>query len=89
MRGRPFQVLAVNVADGEPCVRQFLTETPLQLPVLLDRDGDTQRAWELRGLPATFVLDGDGVIWYRYLGELDWAQPAVVRTVETLLLSAR
>jgi thiol-disulfide isomerase/thioredoxin len=89
MRGRQFEVLAVNVAEGEPRVKGFLAEVPLRLPVLLDRDGDTQRAWKVRGLPATFLLDREGAIRYWYLGELDWAQPDILRTVESLLSGTR
>jgi hypothetical protein len=85
MRGRRFEAVAVNVAEGESRVRRFLNEVPLRLPVLLDRDRETQRAWKVRGLPATFLLDREGVIRFWYLGELDWAQPAVLRTVESLL----
>jgi len=89
MRGRRFEVLTVNVAEGEPRVKSFLAEVPLRLPVLLDRNGDTQRAWKVRGLPATFLLDREGVIRFWYLGELNWAQPAILRTVETLLSETR
>ena len=89
LRGRPFEVLAVNVAEGESRVRRFLAEVPLRSPVLLDRNGDTQRAWKVRGLPATFLLDREGAIRFWYLGELDWAQPKVLRTIEPLLPPAR
>jgi len=85
MRGRRFEAVAVNVAEGESRVRRFLHEVPLRLPFLLDADGKTQRAWKVRGLPATFLVDRKGVIRYWYLGELDWAQPAILRAVESLL----
>jgi thiol-disulfide isomerase/thioredoxin len=88
LRGRPFEVLAVNVAEGESRVKRFLTAVPLGVPVLLDPQGDTQRAWKVRGLPATFLLDREGAIRFWYLGELNWAQPKILRTVETLLSSA-
>jgi thiol-disulfide isomerase/thioredoxin len=89
LRGRPVEVLAVNVAEGESRVKRYLTEVPLRLPVLLDRNGDAQRAWKIRGLPATFLLGPDGSIRSWYLGELDWAQPTILRTVESLLPPAR
>jgi len=89
LRGRPFEILAVNVAEAESRVRRFLTDVPLRLPILLDRDGNAQRAWGVRGLPATFLLDPEGAIRYWYLGELDWAQPQILRTVESLLPAAR
>ena len=89
LRGRPFEVLAVNVNEGDSRVKRFLAEVPLRLPVLLDRNGDAQRAWRVRGLPATFLLDPEGSIRFWYLGELDWAQPKILRTVESLLPAAR
>jgi thiol-disulfide isomerase/thioredoxin len=89
LRDKPVQVLAVNVNEGESRVRRFLTEVLLHLPVLLDRNGEAQRAWRVRGLPATFLLDQDGAIRYWFLGELDWSQPAIIRTVESLLSPPR
>lgn len=89
LRGRPFEVLAVNVAEGESRVKRFLADVPLRIPVLLDRNGDAQRAWRVRGLPATFFLDPEGSIRYWYLGEADWAQPTILRTVEALLSPVR
>ncbi|OGB93003.1 MAG: hypothetical protein A2Z31_07785 [candidate division NC10 bacterium RBG_16_65_8] len=89
LRGRSFEVLAVNVNEGESRVKRFLAEVPLGIPVFLDRNGDAQRAWKVRGLPATFLLDREGAIRFWYLGELDWARPAIVRTVESLLPAAR
>ena len=88
LRGRPFEVLAVNVNEGQSRVSRFLAEVPLRFPVLLDRNGDAQRAWRVRGLPATFLLDPDGLIRYWYLGELDWARAEIVVTIESLLASA-
>jgi len=89
LRGRPFEVLAVNVAEGDSRVKRFLADVPLRLPVLLDRNGEAQRAWRVRGLPATFLLASDGAIRFWYLGELDWAQPKILRTVESLLFPTR
>ena len=89
LRGRPLEVLTINVAEGEPRVKRFRNEFPLRLPILLDPNGEAQRAWSVRGLPATFVLDGAGAIRSWSLGELDWAQPKILRTIEALLPSTR
>ena len=89
LRGRPIEVLTVNVAEGETRVKRFLADIALRLPVLLDRNAETQRAWKVRGLPATFILDGEGAIRFWYLGELDWSQPHIVRTVESVAPATR
>ncbi len=85
LRDLPIEFVTVNGAEGENRVKQFVSKMPLRLPVLLDRDSEAQHAWKVLGLPATFVLDADGTIRYWYLGELDWSQPNVRHTIESVL----
>jgi thiol-disulfide isomerase/thioredoxin len=87
LEGRPFAVLAVNLAEPEARVRSFLSTLPLGFPVLLDRDGAASRAWRARLLPATFVVGPDARLRYSYVGALDWSAPAVRDAVLGLLQS--
>jgi thiol-disulfide isomerase/thioredoxin len=77
LEGRPFAVLAVNLAEPESRIHKFLEAVPLRFPVLLDRDTRTTRAWQAKLLPATYIVGPDGAIRYRHLGELDWSKPEV------------
>lgn len=81
----PFLVLAVNVGEVEARVREFLKESPVKFPVLLDRDSAAQNDWEVRGLPTTFVLDPQGRIRYSFVGERDWSDDEVKSAVRALL----
>lgn len=85
MTGKPFVVLAVNLGEPEPRVRQFLQSVPLGFPVLLDADMAAAKAWKVRQLPASFVVGPDGRIRYSYIGDLDWSREAVRKTVAELL----
>jgi thiol-disulfide isomerase/thioredoxin len=85
LEGRPFAVLAVNLAEPEPRIRRFLDAVPLRFPILLDRDGQTARAWQAKLLPVTYIVGPDGVIRYRYLGELDWSRPDIRNTIAALM----
>ncbi len=71
--GQPFAVLAVNLGEPVSRIEKFMAQVPLDFPVLLDRDTSTARAWKARFLPATYLVDGEGRIWYAHYGELDWA----------------
>jgi len=77
LEGRPFAVLAVNLAEPESRIRKFLEVMPLRFPVLLDRDAGTTRAWQAKYLPATYIVGPDGRVRYSRLGELDWSTPEV------------
>ena len=50
-------VVAIAVADADPRVRQFFARSPVDFPVLLDRDRAVAKAWEISTLPATYILD--------------------------------
>ena len=85
LAGRPFAVLAVNLRESPQKVADFLKRLPLGFPVLLDRDGDVAKAWRVRMLPASFLVDTEGRIRYSLVGDTDWADEAVVDTIKQLL----
>jgi thiol-disulfide isomerase/thioredoxin len=85
LEGRPFAVLAVNLAEPEDRIQKFLDAVPLGFPVLLDRDARATRAWQARALPTTYIVAPDGTVRYRHLGELDWSKPEVRRFVTGLM----
>lgn len=63
-RERGLQVLAVNstVQDTAAHAEAFANELGLNMPVLLDTDGAVTRAYMVRALPNTFIIDRKGVI---------------------------
>jgi peroxiredoxin len=85
MEGRPFQVLAVNLAEPLSRIERFLGTLPLGFPLLRDRDGAVAKAWRARVLPASFLIGRDGRIRYVAYGELDWTSAPVRARVEELL----
>jgi thiol-disulfide isomerase/thioredoxin len=85
MRGRPFVVLAVNVAEAQRRVARSAQEMALESPVLLDADGATFTAWGGKGLPTTFLIDRDGRMRYLGLGPIEWDGAEAVAAVEGLL----
>jgi peroxiredoxin len=50
-------VLAIAVADADRSVQRFFAATPVDFPILLDRDRAVAKAWNVATLPTTFVLD--------------------------------
>jgi peroxiredoxin len=85
MEGKPFQVLAVNLAEPVSRIEKFIGMMPLNFPLLRDRDGEVAKAWKARLLPASFLIGRDGRIKYVAYGELDWTSAPVRARVEELL----
>jgi thiol-disulfide isomerase/thioredoxin len=77
-------VLTVNYGESAEKVQQFVREVPIDLPVLLDRDMEAAKAWQVRVLPTSFVLGQDGQIRYSVVGLLDWGDAQVVKLIAAL-----
>lgn len=59
-----FMVLGLNATyqDDFPAVLDFVKDQGLSFPILLDRDGEVSRLYELRSLPTSFLIDRNGEI---------------------------
>lgn len=60
--------LAVNFQEVDVQVQRFVDEFSLTFPVVMDRDGDVRRHYQVLGLPATFFIDRDGILRSQNLG---------------------
>ena len=85
LAGKPFEVLAVNLMESEEKIAAFREAELIDLPVLMDRDGAAARRWNVRMLPASFVIDRQGVIRYQLVGEANWTGPNVAPVIERLI----
>jgi thiol-disulfide isomerase/thioredoxin len=85
MQGKPFVILAVDMAEPEQDIRAFLKKFKVDFTVLLDKDGKALQAWKIFAFPTSFVLGPDGKIRYALPGALEWDAPDVIEKIEALL----
>jgi len=85
LAGKPFTVLLVNHGEARVRVGDFVKRELLALSVLLDPNQDASRAWRVRVLPSSFLVGADGRVRYTVVGEMDWASPESVETIQALL----
>ena len=85
-KGKGFEVLAINIEpDAKEEIRDFMTELRLTFPVLLDSDMKVTRTYRLIGLPASILIDRQGIIRSRQIGYHDWTDKESRKLVESLL----
>ena len=71
----PPVVIAINVKEPKGRVTAFLNKASLNLPVVLDEQGELARQWGVRIYPTTVLIGPDGQARWRVVGDLDWAGP--------------
>jgi thiol-disulfide isomerase/thioredoxin len=80
----PFTVLAVNHGESAARIGAFLEGLGVRFTVLRDPNQEAARAWRVRVLPVTFLLDPEGRVRHHVVGEVDWAADEVVALVRSL-----
>ena len=67
-------ILAVNVRESESKIVEFAAEVGLELPIVLDPDGEVSDLFSARGLPTTVFVDPQGNLTATWQGVLDRAK---------------
>ena len=67
-----FTTIAVNDGDPEDAVEAFVRDYGLSFPIWLDPTYKaTDEAFKTRNLPSSFVIDREGNVRLRWVGEID------------------
>ncbi len=62
-------ILAVNVMQSPETVQRFAEELGFSYEIALDRQGEVMRRYQVMGLPVTFIIDRQGIVRSRIIGE--------------------
>ena len=83
-----FEILAVSVdaplgqfdAVGNPGgnIGAFADSLSLTFPILHDPEGRIQRTYQTTGVPESFIVGKDGVIYRKLIGPTEWDRPEYV-----------
>lgn len=63
-----FNVLTINSMEERSIVKNFISRGGYTAPVLLDKEGAAAQAYGIQTLPASFFIDGEGIIRDMYIG---------------------
>jgi peroxiredoxin len=79
-------IVAVSVDAGDvDVVREFVEEFQLTFDILHDPSGDIETTYQTTGLPETFIIDQHGVIVKKYIGAVEWDEPAQQAMIRRLI----
>ena len=82
---QPFEILGVNVAEPPNRLKRFFKRLPIDFPVLYDRESEAFHAWNVKGLPTSFVIDREGEVRYQVRGAMEWDDAETIGIIKSLL----
>ncbi|MFN0054285.1 MAG: redoxin domain-containing protein [Planctomycetales bacterium] len=74
---RGLTVIGVHTPETEgekdiDAVRKSAEEKELKYPIVIDNDAAIWKAWGNQWWPCTYLIDKQGIVRYRWDGELNW-----------------
>ena len=70
LHGQPFRLYSVDLQEDAAAIQQFEQQYGLNLYAVMDEDGTATRAYGVRALPSTFLIDQHGTLHLQRLGPL-------------------
>ena len=86
-KGEPFMVLAPDQFESFDLVFSFtgqLDPSPT-FPILLDEKSIASKAWKVKGLPTSFIVDKQGRVAYRAVGGREFDHPEIEKIIRALI----
>ena len=80
-------ILAVDVGEDEAAVANFLNtfDPEPTFPIVLDKTSAVLKAWPVKAMPTTFLIDPQGRLAYQAIGELEFDSAASIRVMTELM----
>ena len=82
---RGFELVAISVDDSAEPVAEFRDRLGLTFPIGLDPEKEAAQRYQSLRFPESFLIDREGVLVARYIGERDWDAPEYAGRIARLL----
>lgn len=83
--GKAFDLISINYAEDLSSIKRFMKKVNVEFQVLLDKDGELAKQWNVITYPSTFIIDKNGHIIYGVNAAIEWDSSEVVEKIEQLL----
>ncbi|MBU0729345.1 MAG: TlpA family protein disulfide reductase [Proteobacteria bacterium] len=85
LEGKPFKMITILANDDPKVADKFLQKLGVNLPVLIDEDDSTIKAYGVTSVPESFIIDTQGVLRSRMIGGRNWDSPVMRKMLQELM----
>jgi peroxiredoxin len=75
----------ISSKEKPQTIKQFMEKKSLNMPVLIDKTGNTERLFGVWVHPTTYLINRQGQVSYRTMGALDWTGLQATSIIDKLL----
>ena len=61
-RDQDFEIIGISLDRGKPPLEAYIAQEEIAWPQYLDADGRIANMYNVRAIPTTFLIDGEGVV---------------------------
>jgi peroxiredoxin len=85
-KDKNFMILAVSIDEsGRDAVASFMRKLNLTFPALIDSKGTIKSLYGVTGVPESFIIDQNGILVKKIIGQANWAAPEAVSFFQELV----
>jgi peroxiredoxin len=77
-------ILAVSIDEDEDAYRSFLVRRHVDLITVRDPSETAAKLYHTEGWPETYIIDRNGIIRRKIVGDPDWSNPEIRAFLKTL-----
>ena len=77
-------MLGINVGDQQEAIDAFSEDFPMDFTVLMDKTGAVSQHWQVTGFPTTFIINPQGEIVHRVVGDREWDKKSMLDIVRSI-----
>jgi len=71
------QILGVSVDTDSDAYQRFLKHFRVDIPTVMDPEQKAARLYHTDGWPETYIIDREGIIRRKVVGDPDWSNPEI------------
>ena len=75
----------ITAKESPETIRQYIAKESLNMPVLVDKTGQTERLFGVWVHPTTYLISRQGLVVCRIMGAMDWTSLQATGTIDQML----
>ncbi len=75
----------IDSKEKAETIKQFMEKESLNMPVLIDGNGRTERLFGVWAHPTTYLINRQGLVSFRAIGGSDWTTLQATSMIDQLL----